>query len=96
MTDFKIGPLPKVRYVRKTIKLTEELDAELEGYAHAHGERYEPVEAEELIPHSIAHHLATDRGWRAWKARQARTGKRQPPASGAAKAAPETPPPADE
>ena len=73
MTDLKLGPLPKVRYVRKTVLLPEPLAEELDEYAAEHSRLHEPVEAAVLIPHMLKDFLRTDRGWRAHRTKRGRT-----------------------
>ncbi len=76
MSDLKLGPLPKVRYVRRTIMLPEPLSEELEEYAAEHSRLYEPVDAIALIPHMLEDFLRSDRGWRTRKARKDRNDNR--------------------
>lgn len=79
MSDLKLGPLPKIRYVRKTVLLPEPLSEELDDYAAEHSRLYEPVEAIALIPHMLEDFLRSDRAWRAVKARKGRAGQRADP-----------------
>jgi hypothetical protein len=80
MTTLKLGPLPKVRYIRKTVLLPEPLAEELDEYAAEHSRLHEPVEAAVLIPHMLENFLQTDRGWRATRTRRDRTSPQRIPA----------------
>ncbi|MGQ4274175.1 DUF2274 domain-containing protein [Terrihabitans sp. B22-R8] len=79
MSELKLGPLPKVRYVRRTIMLPEPLSEELEEYAAEHSRLYEPVDAIALIPHMLEEFLRSDRGWRTRRARKDRGDDRSKP-----------------
>ena len=79
MSELKLGPLPKVRYVRRTIMLPEPLSEELEEYAAEHSRLYEPVDAVALIPHMLEEFLRSDRGWRTRRARKGRSDDRSKP-----------------
>jgi len=79
MSELKLGPLPKVRYVRRTIMLPEPLSEELEEYAAEHSRLYEPVDAIALIPHMLEEFLRSDRGWRTRRARKGRSDDRSKP-----------------
>lgn len=73
MTNLRLGPLPKVRYIRKTVLLPEPLAEELAEYAAEHSRLHEPVEATVLIPHMLENFLRTYGGWRAHKTKRGRT-----------------------
>lgn len=79
MSELKLGPLPKVRYVRRSIMLPEPLSEELEEYAAEHSRLYEPVDAIALIPHMLEEFLRSDRGWRTRRARKGRSDDRSKP-----------------
>lgn len=79
MSELKLGPLPRVRYVRRTIMLPEPLSEELEEYAAEHSRLYEPVDAIALIPHMLEEFLRSDRGWRTRRARKGRSDDRSKP-----------------
>lgn len=70
MTTLKLGPLPKVRYIRKTVLLPEPLAKELDAYAAEHSRLHEPVEATVLIPHMLQDFLRTDRSWKALRTKR--------------------------
>lgn len=76
MSELRLGPLPKVRYVRRSVRLPEALDEELTEYATAYSRLYEPAEVADLIPHMLEDFLRSDRGWRARKAMLDRTAQR--------------------
>lgn len=90
MTDLKLGPLQKVRYVRKTVLLPEPLNDELEAYAAEHSRIYEPVEAVVLIPLMLKDFLRTDRGWRSRRAKIDSAAQRPASSSPSRRSDPET------
>ncbi len=76
MPDLKLGPIPKVRYVRRNIRLSETLDEELTEYAAEYSQLHEAADVNELIPLMLEDFLRSDRGWRARRAKKARAGQR--------------------
>jgi hypothetical protein len=78
----KLGPLPKNETVKVTVRLSGELKAKLEQYAHMHSEAFgQRVDAVALIPLMLQTFIDRDRGFRALQKRKVRGDQ------GAAKAA---------
>lgn len=67
----KIGAPGNAKQLR--LSLEPSLAAELDRYAEAYAANYgEPVDLETLVPHILASFIGADRGFKKWKADQAR------------------------
>ncbi len=73
VSRLSLGALPRAESVKLTVTVPVELKAQLDTYAEVHSQLHGPVDAVALIPYMLAAFMSRDRGFKAMRARSAKS-----------------------